>query len=93
MNTPRTDAIREGIDARSRLRGFPTPQDLDDLTEVSRKLETQVQELREALAALVTVAPAFRAKDVGAPNSFARTAQELHIKAEDNARAILEKTK
>ena len=50
-------------------------------------------ELREALSNLLLRNPVFRSKPVGAPNSPARLFQEATIRAEDHARALLERTK
>lgn len=61
--------------------------------EFARTLERSNAELLEALEALITVNPAFRTKNIGAPNSFARMNQELQIKAEDNAKAAIAKAK
>lgn len=52
-----------------------------------------IKELTEALETLITVNPAFRTKNIGAPNSFARMNQELQIKAEDNAKAAIARAK
>ena len=63
----------------------------DETLAYIAKLEADKKELVEALAAYTVISPAFRNKDIGAPNSFERAKQEMHIKLEDKARAILAK--
>jgi len=90
MNTPRTDSLEKFL-----IEGNSST-DLGKFQRMSghaRQLERELTEAVGALAAYTVISPAFRAKDIGAPNSFERTKQEMHIKLEDQARAILEKTK
>lgn len=59
-------------------------------SEDKAKLLTAAPHLRDALAALLAAAPAFRAMPEGAPGSEARARQDAHIAAEDMARAALD---
>ena len=89
-DTPRTDKIRNGIDARYALRSFVVPEDVTDLTNHAHQLERELtaeqekcKRLREALQMVVSVSDKFCADN--------------NVKIESdcvtNARATLEATK
>ena len=46
-DTPRTEMVKQGIDARGKLRGFNMPEDLADALECSTKLELELTACRE----------------------------------------------
>lgn len=61
------------------------------MTDAERiaRLEAEGTRLRLIVRHYLDIAPAFRSKPVGAPNSAARVEQNEHIALEDDARAAL----